>query len=576
MNAAEFNRSNFWVTRRSETVTAKVRHSAALEAFRPADYLGTVTKRKRIIRSQSEPKIFQALIDKSPSPPLAVNNLARLVESGGQKAFKNIFDEHLPVLFRLLGASSFLGDILIRQKEHWPEIFLREIQVAQKSVAEHATDLRVATKDVTNFAEFCAALRQYKQREYLRIGARDLMPSVTMEATVQELSALAEAALDAAYRFCRAEVEKDYGVLHLPGTEKPNRFVILGMGKLGGNELNFSSDIDVIFLYESDEGESAGGRKGKTDPRSFFAEVGKKIIRAMGEVTEDGFVFRIDLRLRPMGNSGPLVQSVNSSMLYYESWGQCWERAALIKARPVAGALELGNDFIKEIQPFIYRRYLDYTTVDELRHMKLRIENELLSGDDKERNLKLGYGGIREIEFFTQAMQLVNGGYVPQVRGPSTLPALIELEHHKFIAAAERDKLTEAYRFLRQAEHKVQIVQEAHAHSIPEGANEEQALARRLGYKRKGKLTERQLFWRDHRRHTRAVRSIFDRLFYGAQKEMDGGAASSPASSGMISIGAKLLPRSWREAALRIRQRPMKISWRSATAKSLRRRVRNG
>jgi Glutamine synthetase adenylyltransferase len=209
------------------------------------------------------------------------------------------------------------------------------------------------------------------------------------------------------------------------------------MGKLGGNELNFSSDIDVVFLYESDEGESAGGRKGKTDPRSFFAEVGKKIIRAMGEITEDGFVFRIDLRLRPMGNSGPLVQSVNSSMLYYESWGQCWERAALIKARPVAGALELGNDFIKEIQPFIYRRYLDYTTVDELRHMKLRIEHELLSGGDKERNLKLGYGGIREIEFFTQAMQLVNGGYVPQVRGPSTLPALIELEHHRFIAAAD-------------------------------------------------------------------------------------------------------------------------------------------
>ena len=130
------------------------------------------------------------------------------------------------------------------------EIFLRQINVAQTSAAEHAKELHVAIKNATTFAEFCAALRQHKQREYLRIGARDLMPSVTLEETVRELSALAEASLDAAYHFCRAEVEKDYGPLNLPGTEKPNRFVILGLGKLGGSELNFSSDVDVIFLYD--------------------------------------------------------------------------------------------------------------------------------------------------------------------------------------------------------------------------------------------------------------------------------------------------------------------------------------
>src|SRR5262245_8620046 len=166
----------------------------------------------------------------------------------------------------------------------------------------------------------------------------------------------------------------------------------------------------------------------------------------MGDVTEDGFVFRIDLRLRPLGANGPLVQSMNSAMLYYESWGQCWERAALIKARPVAGNLELGKKFLKEVEPFIYRRYLDYTTVDELRHMKLRIENELLTGDGKKRNIKLGYGGIREIEFFTQALQLVNGGYEPQLRVPSTLAALAALARHKFISHDEHEKLTEAYR----------------------------------------------------------------------------------------------------------------------------------
>ncbi|MGN6720254.1 MAG: bifunctional [glutamate--ammonia ligase]-adenylyl-L-tyrosine phosphorylase/[glutamate--ammonia-ligase] adenylyltransferase, partial [Candidatus Binatia bacterium] len=371
-----------------------------------------------------------------------------------------------------------------------------------------------------SFEEFSTALRCHKQREYLRIGARDLMASVTLEETVRELTALAEASLDAAYRFCRAAVEKDYGILNLPDSDRENRFTLLGMGKLGGGELNFSSDIDVIFLFESDEGESSGGPRGKLAPREFFSALGKMIIQTMGKVTEDGFVFRIDLRLRPMGNSGPLVQSVHSSMLYYESWGQCWERAALIKARPVAGAIDLGGEFLKELEPFVYRRYLDYTTVDELRHMKLRIENELLSAGEKERNLKLGYGGIREIEFFTQALQLVNGGYVPEVRGPSTVPALAELARRKLISEKECDSLIDAYRFLRQAEHKVQIVQEAHAHSIPEGKEEEQALARRLGYKADGTFSERQLFWRDHRRHTRTVRKIFDRLFYGAQKEM--------------------------------------------------------
>ena len=468
------------------------------------------------------------MISSSPSPQLAETNFLRLLDAGTVNALNKIPTPELRPLFQLLGASAFLSDVLMRQGSDWPDLFRRQLKIDHKPVAGHLTELKTKIHASTSFDECCAALRRYKQRAYLRIGARDLMPSVTMEETVRELSALAEASLDAAYRFCRAEVEKDYGVLNLAGTEKPNRFVILGMGKLGGSELNFSSDVDVVFLYESDEGESAGGRKGKADPRSFFAEIGKKIIRAMGEVTEDGFVFRIDLRLRPMGNSGPLVQSLHSSMLYYESWGQCWERAALIKARVVAADRDLENEFLKEVEPFVYRRYLDYTTVDELRHLKMRIENELLTGEGMERNIKLGYGGIREIEFFTQALQLVNGGYEPKLRNPSTLPALAELARHQFISPHVRDKLTEAYRFLRQAEHKVQIVQEGHTYSIPEGKAEEQAYARRLGYRRQRNRTERELFWRDYRRHTKNVRGIFDRLFYGAQKtiETQGSSAS--------------------------------------------------
>jgi len=461
----------------------------------------------------------------SPSPSLAENHLRSLIDAGGPKALNKISARHLPHLIHLLGSSSFLSEVLIRADNRWPDLFLRQIEIKQKTTAENLTEINAATQGAVSIDDFCAALRRHKQREYLRIGGRDLMPSVTMEETVRELSALADASLEAAYRYCRAEVEKEYGTLLLPGKPEDNGFVVLGMGKLGGAELNFSSDIDVIFLFGDDEGESSGGRKGKTTPREFFSAIGQKIIQAMGDVTEDGFVFRIDLRLRPLGANGPLVQSVNSAMVYYESWGQCWERAALIKARPVAGDLELGKQFLKEVEPFIYRRYLDYTTVDELRHMKARIENELLTGDGKERNIKLGYGGIREIEFFTQALQLVNGGYEASLRGPGTLPALAQLARHNFITAQDRDRLSEAYRFLRQAEHKIQMVQEAHTYSIPEGKEEEKALARRLGYTKTKTLNERDLFWRDHRVHTADVRRIFDRLFYDAQKQITDGAS---------------------------------------------------
>ena len=487
-------------------------------------------RKKQLQLGSTLPRQYQLFVKNSPSQSLAEADLSRLLESGGAKALEKIPHDDLPVLFRVLGGSTYLSDILFREGKGWPVLFLRQVYTESKTVAAHLDELEPYIKNDESIAEFCAALRQHKQREYLRIGARDLMPAVTMEDTVRELTALAEASLEAAYRRCRAEVEKDYGTLALVGSNEPNRFVVLGMGKLGGGELNFSSDIDVIFLYESDEGESAGGPKGKMSPREFFGELGKKIIHAMGQVTEEGFVFRTDLRLRPLGVNGPLVQSVDSAMLYYESWGQCWERAALIKARPVAGARDLGNGFLKEVEPFVYRRYLDYTTVDELRHMKARIENELLARQDKERNVKLGVGGIREVEFFTQALQLVNGGYEPKLRGPSTLPALAELARHDLIAKKDRDLLTDAYCFLRQVEHKVQIVQEAHAHSIPEGRDEEQALARRLGYRRKGKRSEREQFWQDYRRRTKNVRGMFERLFYSAQKEIEHDAASAAGS----------------------------------------------
>ncbi len=482
---------------------------------------------RKLLSSLGHRQKIERLIRNSPSPALARTNLARLIESGGARAFDKIPSEHLPSLFRLLGGSAYLSDILIRQGRHWLELFLRQIRTARKSTSDHLAELTPAMKQCASADELARLLRRHKQKEYLRIGSRDLSPSVLVEETMRELSALAEASLEAAYRFCRSEVEKDFGPLCLPGSDKQNRFVILGMGKLGGEELNFSSDIDLIYLYEEDEGESAGGRKGKTAPRQFFQSLAERITRVVGDVTEEGFVFRIDLRLRPLGRNGPLVQSLSSALLYYESWGQCWERSALIKARPVAGAGELGTQFLRDIQPFIYRRYLDFTTIEELRHMKMRIQRELLGPQNEKSNIKLGYGGIREIEFFAQALQLLNGGSEPRVRGQNTLRALELLAGHGFISLREKTKLSAAYRFLRDVEHKIQMVQEAHAHSIPEDEAGRLTLARRLGYAPRNRRGEWQLFRRDLLSRTSSVRRAFDRLFYAAQKEMSSAGAST-------------------------------------------------
>ncbi len=470
-------------------------------------------------------------IRESPSPALARTNLARLIESGSMRSFNKIPASELPSLFRLLGGSAYLSDILIRQGRDWPALFLRQARIARKTAAAHLAELSPALKRCSSAEELARLLRRHKQKEYLRIGARDLSPSVSVEETTRELSALAEASLEAAYRFCRGEVEKDFGPLRLPGSDKQNRFVILGMGKLGGEELNFSSDIDIIYLYEEDDGESAGGRKGKSAPRQFFDSLAEKITRAVGDITEDGFVFRIDLRLRPLGRNGPLVQSLDSAVLYYESWGQCWERSALIKARPVAGAEELGSRFLHDVEPFVYRRYLDFTTIEELRHMKMRIQRELLGPQNEKSNIKLGYGGIREIEFFAQALQLLNGGAEPRVRGQNTAGALDLLAGHGFISPQEKTKLRDAYRFLRDVEHKIQMVQEAHVHSVPEDEAGRRALARRLGYEARRGRGEWQLFRRDLLSHTASVRRAFDRLFYSAQNEMR--SRSGPGLSGI-------------------------------------------
>ena len=468
----------------------------------------------RNLVSPTERRRLERLARRAASPETALVQLGRLLEDGGSAPLAHLAPPEQRMLLQLLGGSTYLGGILIRAADAWGETFTESIHTKKKSRARHAADFGALAPDASA-GDLHARLRRYKRREYLRIGARDLVGLAPVEETTAELSALADFTLDTACRFCRGDLERRHGRVRVPGTSRRNRFVILGMGKLGGQELNFSSDIDLIYLYETDEPATPRA----LPPPEFFSRLAGDLTRAMGEVTEDGIVFRTDLRLRPMGSQGPSAQPVAAASLYYESWGQCWERSALIKARAVAGDIELGEAFLEDIRPFIYRRYLDFSTVEELREMKARIERQQLAGGDgTRRNVKLGHGGIREVEFFTQALQLVNGGYDARIRRRNTLDALAELSRHGYVPAEEGEALRAAYRFLRNVEHKIQIPAHQQTHEVPDGDADERTLARRLGYL-KPRDAEEQAFWRDHRAHTDVVHASFQRLFYGARRE---------------------------------------------------------
>jgi glutamate-ammonia-ligase adenylyltransferase len=303
----------------------------------------------------------------------------------------------------------------------------------------------------------------------------------------EELSNLADIALGTAFDMCRSDLVRRHGdpkSAGEPGRKCECPFVILGMGKLGGRELNFSSDIDLIFVYE-EHGETAGadgGSAGCLSNQEFFRKLGEMLVRGMSEASADGHLYRVDLRLRPEGRSGAIAASLRSCEVYYESWGQAWERQALIKARPVAGSLALGESFLRMVAPFVYRQSLDLTALDEIRAMKDRINLSVAQDQRARRNVKLGYGGIREIEFLVQGIQLLHGGKNSWVREPNTLRALHRLASQTVLADPDYEALVRAYTFLRRLEHRLQIIHDRQTHTLPDDAQEIQSLGRRMGY----------------------------------------------------------------------------------------------
>ncbi len=447
-------------------------------------------------------------------PDLALNYLERLLAVIDHAQLRQILDDELrrPQLLVILGGSPFLSSLLCRSNRYFEQLLVDgEIDLAL-SEEEMLGALRELIPPDTDPGECDRRLRDYKARQFLRIGGRDLCRLAELEEVTGELSALAAAALQIAYEACSWQLQQEYGA---PFEEdgRPAEFTILGMGKFGGRELNFSSDIDLIYCYSTMRGQTSGdGSRGEQiELRRYFIKLAEMISRALHQPTAEGFVFRVDTRLRPDGNSGDLAISLNAAETYYESWGQSWERAAMIKARPVAGSIPLGEELLRRLEPFVYRRFLDFGMIEDIMLMKQKIDASLSRTREGELNLKLGRGGIREIEFFIQAQQLVNGGRQRELRERNTLKALRRLADQELIEPTDVLTLKKAYRFLRNVEHRIQIVQERQTHSLPTRPEELLALARRSGF------ADTSGFEAELEAHRSEVSRIYRGLFHTAE-----------------------------------------------------------
>lgn len=351
---------------------------------------------------------------------------------------------------------------------------------------------------------FEAGLRQLRVKESLRIALRELR-GADIRSTSAELADLASAALQGALDHHLERMTTEHGPL-VP----PCRQLVVGLGKLGGRELNFSSDIDLLYLYEHDDGGA-----GSLSNHQFHVRLFERLTQSLSRSTELGRVFRVDIDLRPEGRTGPLCNSLAGLERYYETWGRDWERAAWIKARPVAGDLDLFDEVGRFARPFVYRRTRDLSVVEGVIDMKAQIDAQRRRKGLKARSgfdLKLGRGGIREIEFFAQGQQLLFGGRDPSLRKQGTLPALQALEVAGRVKARDREVLANAYLFFRRVEHRVQLVEDRQTHILP-GGDSALPIARTLGFESADDLRS------ELERHAESVNRLFTGLLGAVNDE---------------------------------------------------------
>ena len=505
-----------------------------------------------------------ASVGQSADPDQALNHWERFLQAGVNRA--QLFDylagspRMLHLLCSMFGNSASLAQTLIRDPLLIYWLAEERVLTRQPSRLGLEQALQATLANVTAVELKLEALRRFRRREMLRIGVRDLLRLADVPEITTTLSDLACVLIQSAYEIVEADLQRQYGKPMHRDKRKlvETGFAIVAMGKLGGGELNFSSDVDLIYVYASDEGEIHPGhqpsalrqasldsprdrealeRQGPEHSRGaishqpsipneeYFELLARDLTRALTEPTQEGYVFRVDLRLRAEGSVGRLARPLEGYRQYYGTRGQNWERLALLKASPVAGAQSVGRAFVRMVEPFVFglpsgqaESHAAFHVIEQVKAVKEMIDDKMASRGHEHRNVKLGMGGIREIEFMVQTIQVLCGGRLAGIRDRSTMGALARFGRYGLLSAGERAALAKAYLFLRNVEHKLQMVHDLQTHALPETPDELTRCAIRLGYSPRDRRAARRRFVADYRRHTARVHRMFRTFFYSPNR----------------------------------------------------------
>ncbi|MFF1656237.1 bifunctional [glutamine synthetase] adenylyltransferase/[glutamine synthetase]-adenylyl-L-tyrosine phosphorylase [Streptomyces sp. NPDC058255] len=473
--------------RRSTTFSRLLRHG-----FTDPSAAERLLESAELAPVRTDPVLLDAL-GATADPDLALSGLVRLVEAqDGHTAQRELLDTLIAAkplrdrLLGVLGASAALADHLARHPSDWQELVTYEPQDLHPGVTEFERGLAAAADPVS--------LRVAYRRCLLSIAARDVCGTTDLAQTAAELADLATATLRAALAIARGAAPDDAAQC---------RLAVIAMGKCGGHELNYVSDVDVIFVGEAVEG--ADERKAV----QAASRLASHLMRICSETTVEGSIWPVDANLRPEGRNGPLVRTLSSHLAYYQRWAKTWEFQALLKARPVAGDLELGEEYVATLAPLVWHAAERENFVADVQKMRRRVV-ENIPVAEIERELKLGPGGLRDVEFAVQLLQLVHGRADTSLRSGTTLDALKALAAGGYVGRADAVQLDEAYRFLRSMEHRIQLYRLRRTHLVPEGDADLRRIGRSLGLRSDPVVA----LHREWKRHAAVVRRLHEKLFY--------------------------------------------------------------
>jgi glutamate-ammonia-ligase adenylyltransferase len=460
------------------------------------------------------------LLPQIPDPDGALNHLERLSQEAGPRVYGAL--ERQPALLHyllaLFSCSRFLSETLLQQ----PDLILwlgRERQLDRWQTKEELLEEYARLETAALEVEPSLALARFKRRQYLRITLKDILGISSLVETTLELSTLADVLLEKALTLADAELRRRFGAPQTTdghGRLVPARFAVIALGKLGGAELNYSSDIDLLFLYDG-EGETCpagGGASAPGAPLSnpqYFIRLAQRLLQLIAGVTREGAVFRVDLRLRPGGGEGDLAISLPAALDYYTRRAREWELQMLLKARHSTGDAALVREFLTGVEPHLFRGGLHFAAVEAVLQAREQIDRKLDAAGRERLNVKLAPGGIRDIEFLVQCLQRLFGRDDPWVRAGGTLVGLQKLYEKGYLAARDHQRLASAYQFLRLVEHRLQLEQGQQTHTLPESLEALELLARRCGVAPRGAATAAEEFSRRLEEHLRRVREIYRR-----------------------------------------------------------------